>query len=147
MTQFEKDCMYMQRCLELANLAGVSAAPNPMVGSVIVLNDEIIGEGYHQFFGGPHAEVNAVNNVTSEFNNQLNLATIYVSLEPCSHIGKTPPCVDLILKNQFKRVVIGCKDPNPIVSGKSIEKIKNSGIEVMEGILEKECIKLKFIKF
>jgi diaminohydroxyphosphoribosylaminopyrimidine deaminase / 5-amino-6-(5-phosphoribosylamino)uracil reductase len=142
MTQVEKDCMYMQRCLDLANLAGVNVSPNPMVGSVIVLNDEIIGEGYHQFFGGPHAEVNAINNVSKDQYNFLNKSTIYVSLEPCAHTGKTPPCVDLILKNQFNRVVIGCKDPNPLVSGKSIEKIKNAGIEVEVGILEKECLKL-----
>lgn len=142
MTQIEKDCMYMQRCLDLANLAGVNVSPNPMVGSVIVLNDEIIGEGYHQFFGGPHAEVNAINNVSKDLYDLLDKSTIYVSLEPCAHTGKTPPCVDLILKNHFNRVVIGCKDPNPLVSGKSIEKIKNAGIEVEVGILEKECLKL-----
>jgi diaminohydroxyphosphoribosylaminopyrimidine deaminase/5-amino-6-(5-phosphoribosylamino)uracil reductase len=134
--------MYMQRCLDLANLAGVNVSPNPMVGSVIVLNDEIIGEGYHQFFGGPHAEVNAINNVSKDLYDLLDKSTIYVSLEPCAHTGKTPPCVDLILKNHFNRVVIGCKDPNPLVSGKSIEKIKNAGIEVEVGILEKECLKL-----
>ncbi len=142
MTQIEKDNLYMHRCLDLASLAGVNVSPNPMVGAVIVLDDEIIGEGYHQFFGGPHAEVNAVNNVPTELFNLLNQATIYVSLEPCAHTGKTPPCVDLILKHKFKRVVIGCKDPNPLVSGKSIELMKNSCIEVSVGILEKECIKL-----
>ena len=142
MTETEIDKMYMHRCLDLASSAGVSVAPNPMVGSVIVLNNEIIGEGYHQFFGGPHAEVNAVNSVSEEYKDSLNLATIYVSLEPCTHTGKTPPCVDLIIKNKFKRVVIGCKDPNPLVSGKSIELLKNAGIAVELGILEKECIKL-----
>ena len=142
MKQVEKDRMFMQRCLDLAGLVGVSVSPNPMVGSVIVLNDEIIGEGYHQFFGGPHAEVNAVNNVSKDKKDLLIQATIYVSLEPCNHTGKTPPCLDLILKHQFKRVVIGCKDPNPLVSGKSIEILKNKGIEVEVGILEKECLKL-----
>jgi diaminohydroxyphosphoribosylaminopyrimidine deaminase/5-amino-6-(5-phosphoribosylamino)uracil reductase len=142
MTQIEKDNLYMQRCLDLASLAGVNVSPNPMVGAVIVLEEEIIGEGYHQFFGGHHAEVNAINNVPIELINQLNLATIYVSLEPCAHMGKTPPCVDLILKHKFKRVVVGCKDLNPLVSGKSIELMKNAAIEVTTGILEKECLKL-----
>ena len=142
MTQIEKDKIFMQRCLDLASLAGVDVSPSPMVGAVIVLEDEIIGEGYHQFFGGPHAEVNAVNNVPTEFINRLNLATIYVSLEPCAHTGKTPPCVDLILKLNFKRVVVGCKDPNPLVSGKSIELMKDAGINVTSGILENECHKL-----
>lgn len=142
MTQLEKDTIYMQRCIDLAALAGVNASPNPMVGSVIVLNDEIIGEGYHQFFGGPHAEVNAVKSVKKEDLEKLNQSTIYVSLEPCNHIGKTPPCVDLILKYNFKRVVIGCKDPNPLVAGKSIEKLIKAGIDVSVGIKEKECIKL-----
>jgi diaminohydroxyphosphoribosylaminopyrimidine deaminase/5-amino-6-(5-phosphoribosylamino)uracil reductase len=142
MTLEEKDNLYMQRCIDLAALAGVNASPNPMVGSVIVLNDEIIGEGYHQFFGGPHAEVNAVNSVSEENKLLLNQSTIYVSLEPCSHTGKTPPCVDLLLKHQFKRVVIGCKDPNPLVSGKSIEKLNEAGIDTTVGIKEKECIQL-----
>lgn len=142
MNQSEKDIIYMQRCLDLASLAGVNVSPNPMVGAVIVLDDEIIGEGYHHFFGGPHAEVNAVNNVPTDFINRLNLATIYVSLEPCAHTGKTPPCVDLILKHKFNRVVIGCKDPNPFVSGRSIELLIEAGIEVNVGILEKECFKL-----
>jgi diaminohydroxyphosphoribosylaminopyrimidine deaminase/5-amino-6-(5-phosphoribosylamino)uracil reductase len=142
MNQSEKDIIYMQRCLDLASLAGVNVSPNPMVGAVIVLDDEIIGEGYHHFFGGPHAEVNAVNNVPTDFINRLNLATIYVSLEPCAHTGKTPPCVDLILKHKFNRVVVGCKDPNPLVSGKSIELMKDAGINVTSGILENECHKL-----
>jgi diaminohydroxyphosphoribosylaminopyrimidine deaminase/5-amino-6-(5-phosphoribosylamino)uracil reductase len=142
MNQTEKDKMFMQRCLDLASLAGVNVSPNPMVGAVIVLEEEIIGEGYHQFFGGPHAEVNAVNNVPSNLIDSLNQATIYVSLEPCTHTGKTPPCLDLILKHKFKRVVVGCKDPNPLVSGRSIQIMTDAGIEVKSGILEKECIKL-----
>ncbi|MFN5442916.1 MAG: bifunctional diaminohydroxyphosphoribosylaminopyrimidine deaminase/5-amino-6-(5-phosphoribosylamino)uracil reductase RibD [Crocinitomicaceae bacterium] len=142
MNQSEKDNIYMQRCLYLASLAGVNVSPNPMVGAVIVYEDEIIGEGYHQFFGGPHAEVNAVNDVHYDLASKLNEATIYVSLEPCAHTGKTPPCLDLILKHKFKRVVIGCKDPNPLVSGKSIELLIAAGIEVNIGILEKECLKL-----
>lgn len=142
MTQTEKDKMFMQRCLDLAGLAGVNVSPNPMVGAVIVLEEEIIGEGYHQFFGGPHAEVNAVNNVPSNLIDSLNQATIYVSLEPCAHTGKTPPCLDLILKHKFKRVVVGCKDPNPLVSGRSIELMKDASINVTTGILESECLKL-----
>ncbi len=142
MNQVQKDNLFMQRCLDIAALAGVNASPNPMVGSVIVYNDEIIGEGYHQFFGGPHAEVNAVKSVSESDLSKLKEASIYVSLEPCSHTGKTPPCVDLIIKHQFKRVVIGCQDPNPLVAGRSIVKLKDAGIEVVLGIKEKECIQL-----
>lgn len=142
MTLEEKDQLYMQRCIDLAALAGVNASPNPMVGSVIVYNNEIIGEGYHQYFGGPHAEVNALNSITEQDQINISKSTIYVSLEPCSHTGKTPPCLDLILKNKFKRVVIGCKDPNPLVSGRSIDKLKEAKIDVTFGVKEKECIQL-----
>ena len=136
------DQLYMQRCIDLAQLAGVNAAPNPMVGAVIVLNDEIIGEGYHQYFGGPHAEVNAIASVTQDDLSKLSEATIYVSLEPCSHYGKTPPCVDLVIKYQFKRVVIGCMDPNELVAGRGIQKLADAGIEATIGVLEKECKEL-----
>ena len=142
MTLEEKDQLYMQRCIDLAALAGVNASPNPMVGSVIVYNNKIIGEGYHQYFGGPHAEVNALNSITEQDQINISKSTIYVSLEPCSHTGKTPPCLDLILKNKFKRVVIGCKDPNPLVSGRSIDKLKEAKIDVTFGVKEKECIQL-----
>ena len=133
------DETYMQRAIQLAALGLGNAAPNPCVGSVIVHNGKIIGEGYHKKNGTAHAEVNAVNSVQPENRHLLSQSTIYVTLEPCHHYGKTPPCVDLILKYQFPKVVIGCKDPNPKVGGKSIEKLRKSGVEVEVGILEKEC--------
>ncbi len=139
MVQHEK---YMQRCLDLAELGKGYVSPNPMVGAVIVHDDQIIGEGYHHKYGEPHAEVNAVNQVINEFNNAAELlrqSTIYVSLEPCAHYGKTPPCADLIIKHQMPRVVVGCRDPFDQVNGKGIGKIIDSGIEVVVGILEKEC--------
>ena len=128
---------FMQRCLELAAIGSGYVAPNPMVGCVIVANDLIIGEGYHRIFGGPHAEVNAFDEVENE--DLLSSATLYVSLEPCSHFGKTPPCVDLIISKKIQRVVIGCRDSNPAVSGKGIDRLKRAGIEVIEGVLENEC--------
>jgi diaminohydroxyphosphoribosylaminopyrimidine deaminase/5-amino-6-(5-phosphoribosylamino)uracil reductase len=127
----------MQRCIDLARLGNGSVSPNPMVGAVIVLNNKIIGEGFHHFFGGPHAEVNAVNSVKDQ--TLLKDATIYVSLEPCSHFGKTPPCSDLLIASEFKKVVIGCKDTFSKVSGKGIDKLKKAGIEVVVGILETAC--------
>jgi diaminohydroxyphosphoribosylaminopyrimidine deaminase/5-amino-6-(5-phosphoribosylamino)uracil reductase len=128
---------YMRRCLELASLAGGKVAPNPMVGCVIVANDLIIGEGYHKNYGGPHAEVNTFERVDQK--ELLKDSTVYVSLEPCAHQGKTPPCADLLISSQVKRVVIGCRDSNPLVSGKGIERLKRAGIEVIEGVLEAEC--------
>ncbi len=128
---------FMRRCLQLASYGSGFVAPNPMVGCVIVANDKIIGEGYHKNFGGPHAEVNAFARV--EQKELLSEATVYVSLEPCSHQGKTPPCVDLLISNNVKRVVIGCRDSNPAVNGKGVERLKRAGIEVIEGILEEEC--------
>ncbi len=130
----------MRRCIDLARLGGVNVAPNPMVGAVIVVDDKIIGEGYHAVFGGPHAEVNAINSVSDK--SQLNKATLYVSLEPCSHHGKTPPCADLIIQHQFKKVVIGCVDTFSKVCGSGICAIKASGINVELGVLEKECREL-----
>lgn len=127
---------YMRRCLDLAKLGQGKVSPNPMVGAVIVVNDKIIGEGYHQEFGGPHAEVHAVNSVKDQ--SLLKTATIYVSLEPCSHHGKTPPCVDLIIEKKIPRVVIAEIDSNAIVCGNGIAKLKQNGIEVVTGILEKE---------
>ncbi|MFA5574101.1 MAG: bifunctional diaminohydroxyphosphoribosylaminopyrimidine deaminase/5-amino-6-(5-phosphoribosylamino)uracil reductase RibD [Brumimicrobium sp.] len=131
------DIQFMQRALQLATLAGVNASPNPLVGAVIVYNDKIIGEGYHQKYGKAHAEVNAINAVKNQ--SILKDSTIYVTLEPCSHHGKTPPCADLIIKHQFKRVVIACLDTNSKVSGKGIERIKKNGLQVEVGLLEDEA--------
>lgn len=133
----QTDKNFMERALQLAELGGVEVAPNPMVGAVIVINDRVIGEGSHQRFGEAHAEVNAINSVENK--EILKNATIYVSLEPCSHFGKTPPCADLIIRHQFKRIVIACQDTFSKVSGKGIERIKNAGIRVDVGLLEKEA--------
>ena len=131
---------FMQRCLYLAQLGEGYVAPNPMVGCVIVKDGKIIGEGCHKMVGQSHAEVNAVESVQDK--TQLEGATVYVSLEPCSHFGKTPPCADLLIQLQVKQVVIGCTDSNPKVAGKGIEKLKRSGIEVITGVLEEECKRL-----
>lgn len=134
--------IYMHRCLELAALGAGRVSPNPMVGAVIVYEDKIIGEGYHHRYGEAHAEVNAVNMVISNDANYADLlqnATIYVSLEPCAHYGKTPPCADLIIKHRIPRVVVGCRDPFQQVDGKGIEKLLAAGIEVTAGVLEGEC--------
>ena len=134
------DEIYMQRCIDLAKKGIRAVAPNPMVGCVLVVEDKIIGEGYHERYGEAHAEVNAINSVSNK--SLLKKATLYVSLEPCSHTGKTPPCAELIIKKGIKKVVIGTKDSNPIVGGKGIEKLKNGGIQVEEGILQEQCIEL-----
>jgi len=126
----------MQRCLELARLGTGWTAPNPMVGCVIVKDNEIIGEGYHKTFGEPHAEVNAINSLKDK--SQLEGATVYVSLEPCSHFGKTPPCADLLITSNVKTVVVACRDTNPAVAGKGIDRLRKAGIEVIEGVLETE---------
>jgi diaminohydroxyphosphoribosylaminopyrimidine deaminase/5-amino-6-(5-phosphoribosylamino)uracil reductase len=120
-------------------------SPNPMVGSVIVCDDQVIGEGYHMVYGQAHAEVNAIKNVFDNNYNAKELlkrSTIYVNLEPCSHFGKTPPCADLIIANQIPRVVIGCRDPFDQINGKGIEKLKNAGVEVIENILTDKCMDL-----
>lgn len=132
--------IFMRRCLELASLGSGFVAPNPMVGCVIVWENLVIGEGYHKQFGGFHAEVNAFDRVNKK--ELLADSTVYISLEPCSHQGKTPPCVDLLISNNVKRVVIGCRDSNPVVSGKGIDRLKRAGIEVVEGVLEEECRQL-----
>ncbi len=144
MTTDEK---YMSRCLQLARNGVCTAAPNPMVGAVIVCRDRIIGEGYHVHCGEGHAEVNAIASVKDE--SLLKESTIYVSLEPCSHYGKTPPCADLIISKGIPRVVIGCMDPFPLVAGRGIRKLREAGIEVTVGVLEKECRRLirRFIVF
>jgi diaminohydroxyphosphoribosylaminopyrimidine deaminase/5-amino-6-(5-phosphoribosylamino)uracil reductase len=132
----------MQRCLDLAALGMGKVSPNPMVGAVIVHDGKIIGEGYHQQYGQAHAEVNAINDALAKFDNAGELfkkSTIYVSLEPCAHYGKTPPCADLIIKHHIPKVVVGCRDPFDQVDGKGIEKLKDAGIEVLVGVLEDEC--------
>ena len=126
----------MQRALELARLGLGNVSPNPMVGCVIVKDDKIIGEGYHEQYGGPHAEVNAVQAVKDQ--SLLPQSTAYVTLEPCSHFGKTPPCADLLVRHQVKRVVICNEDPNPLVAGQGIERLRNAGIEVEIGLLREE---------
>ncbi len=127
----------MLRALQLAALGGVSVAPNPMVGCVIVYNDQIIGEGYHKKFGEAHAEVNAVASVADK--SLLTQATIYVTLEPCAHQGKTPPCANLIIQHHFKRAVIATVDPFSLVAGKGIELLKEAGIETVVGVKEQEA--------
>lgn len=131
---------FIKRCIQLAKNGLGTSYPNPMVGSVVVHNNKIIGEGWHYQAGLPHAEVNAINSVRNK--NLLNKSTIYVSLEPCSHFGKTPPCSDLIINSGIKKVVIGTVDPFAKVAGKGIEKLKNAGCEVIVGVLEKECQEL-----
>jgi len=128
---------YIKRCLEIAKLGIGTARPNPSVGAVLVVDNKIIGEGFTSPYGGSHAEVNAINSVKDK--ELLKQATIYVTLEPCSHFGKTPPCSDLIINSEIKKVVIGCVDSNSLVSGKGIERLKNAGCEVIVGVLEKEC--------
>jgi diaminohydroxyphosphoribosylaminopyrimidine deaminase/5-amino-6-(5-phosphoribosylamino)uracil reductase len=137
--------IYMQRCLQLARLGAGYVSPNPMVGAVVVHQDKIIGEGYHQKYGQPHAEVNAVNQVFDNYPNAeelLKQSTIYVSLEPCAHYGKTPPCADLIIKHRIPNVVVGCRDPFVQVDGKGIEKLKQAGVAVTVGVMEQACREL-----
>ena len=142
-----KDEKYIARCIQLAKNGLCNAAPNPMVGAVIVHNDTIIGEGYHIRCGEAHAEVNAVRSVKDE--SLLKESTIYVSLEPCSHHGKTPPCADLIINKGIPRVVVGCQDPFSLVAGRGIAKLREAGIEVKVGVLEEECKQLirRFVTF
>lgn len=130
----------MKLCIELAAKGIGHTAPNPLVGAIIVHNGEIIGQGFHEEFGKSHAEVNAINSVDKKF--LLEESTLYVNLEPCAHYGKTPPCADLIVVNKIPKVVIGSTDPFPEVAGKGIEILKKSGVDVVCGVLEKECIEL-----
>ncbi|MCP9769583.1 bifunctional diaminohydroxyphosphoribosylaminopyrimidine deaminase/5-amino-6-(5-phosphoribosylamino)uracil reductase RibD [Lacihabitans sp. LS3-19] len=132
----EKDNIYMERALQLAALGCEWVSPNPMVGCVIVHDGLIIGEGFHQKYGEAHAEVNAINSVSDK--SLLRNATVYVTLEPCSHFGKTPPCADLLIQHQVNEVIICNKDPFPEVAGKGIEKLKAAGIKVKQGLLESE---------
>lgn len=139
--------MYMQRCFELAQNGAGSVSPNPLVGCVLVHNNIIIGEGWHMQYGQAHAEVNALNSVKQK--HLLPLATLYVNLEPCNHFGKTPPCADLIIAHQIKKVVVGMIDPYKKVAGQGIQKLKDAGIDVEVGILEAECqfLNRRFIKY
>lgn len=134
-----KDRDYILRCFELARKGQGKVEPNPMVGCVIVRDNKILSEGYHEYFGGPHAEANAINNAGVN----LEGSTLYCNLEPCCHTNKkTPPCVPLIIKNKIKKVVISSVDPNPQVNGKGIEQLREAGIEVIVGILDDESKKL-----
>jgi diaminohydroxyphosphoribosylaminopyrimidine deaminase/5-amino-6-(5-phosphoribosylamino)uracil reductase len=135
----QDDEKYMRRCLQLARNGQQNAKPNPMVGAVIVVNQTIIGEGYHVRCGQGHAEVNAFASVSAKDEKLLSEATMYVSLEPCSHYGKTPPCADLIIKKGVKRVVVGCVDEFAEVQGRGIQKLRDAGIEVTVGVLEDAC--------
>ena len=128
---------YIKRCLEISKLGIGTTRPNPSVGAVLVVDDRIIGEGFTSPYGGNHAEVNAISTVRDS--SLLATATMYVTLEPCSHFGKTPPCADLIIKSEIKKVVIGCIDSNVLVAGKGVERLQNAGCEVIVGVLEKEC--------
>jgi len=138
---------FMQRCLELSKLGLSTSAPNPSVGCVVVCDDKIIGEGFTSAYGGNHAEVNAIESVQDK--SLLARSTVYVSLEPCSHHGKTPPCSDLLIRSGVKKVVIGCKDPFTEVNGAGIQCLKEAGVDVEVGILEKECLEShkRFITF
>jgi len=144
------DERYMHRCLELALHGAGNVSPNPMVGAVLVKDNRIIGEGWHQQFGGPHAEVNAIQDATNKgYESDISAATMYVSLEPCSHFGKTPPCTDLIINYRIPEAVVAMKDPFQEVNGTGIEKLKAAGVKVICGVLEKEAMELnkRFIHF
>ncbi|MCR5312494.1 MAG: bifunctional diaminohydroxyphosphoribosylaminopyrimidine deaminase/5-amino-6-(5-phosphoribosylamino)uracil reductase RibD [Bacteroidaceae bacterium] len=146
MTNDEK---YISRCIQLAKNGWMNSQPNPMVGAVIVYNDTIIGEGYHVRCGEGHAEVNACASVLPENEHLLKDSTIYVSLEPCSHYGKTPPCAELLVSKGFKRCVVGCMDPFAKVQGRGIKRLRDAGMEVTVGVLEEECkaLNTRFMTF
>jgi diaminohydroxyphosphoribosylaminopyrimidine deaminase/5-amino-6-(5-phosphoribosylamino)uracil reductase len=149
MNQEVIDEKYMRRCIQLARNGMQNAKPNPMVGAVIVCDGRIIGEGYHVRCGEGHAEVNAFASVKPEDGALLSKSTLYVSLEPCSHYGRTPPCADLIISKGVPRVVVGCIDPFAKVQGRGIRKLRDAGVDVTVGVLEKECTELnkRFITF
>lgn len=141
-TDAERDERYIRRCFDLARQATNKVKSNPNVGAVLVYNDRIIGEGYHEKYGGSHAEVNALNNVKPLDQKHIKDATLFVSLEPCNHHGKTPPCVEAIVNHHIKKVVISCSDPNPLMMGKSFAKLRAAGIKVKHGVLEEVGRKL-----
>jgi len=147
MKNIQNHTLFMSRCIQLASKGIGFVAPNPLVGSVIVYNDEIIGEGFHQNFGGLHAEVNAIDSVKDK--TLIEKSTLYVNLEPCAHFGKTPPCSDLIIRNGIKKIVIGMQDPFSKVNGAGINKLQEAGVEVTTGILEDDCKSLnkRFITY
>lgn len=134
--------VYMQRCLQLAKLAVGNVAPNPMVGAVLVYNGEVIAEGYHRQYGGPHAEVHCITEALKNHPGKISGSTLYVSLEPCAHFGKTPPCADLIIRHKIPKVVIACRDSFEAVDGKGIAKLKAAGVHTTLGVLENEAIAL-----
>lgn len=135
-----RDVLFMRRAMELADRGRGSVSPNPMVGCVIVHDGRIVGEGWHQRYGEAHAEVNAVHSVLNQ--KLLRQCTMYVTLEPCSHFGKTPPCADMIVRAGIKRVVLSNEDPNPLVAGKGIEKLRAAGIDVQTGVMQREGLEL-----
>ncbi len=137
---------FMLRCIELAEKGAGKVSPNPMVGSVLVVGSAVIGEGYHERFGGVHAEVNAIASVRDR--SMLHKATLYVNLEPCSHFGKTPPCADLIIEKGIPRVVVACRDPHDKVAGRGIERLRDAGVEVIENVLRDKALQLNeaFVK-
>jgi diaminohydroxyphosphoribosylaminopyrimidine deaminase/5-amino-6-(5-phosphoribosylamino)uracil reductase len=139
--------IYMQRCLQLARMGAGRVAPNPMVGAVLVYNGRVIGEGYHKQFGGPHAEPECINSVAEADKVLIRDSTLYVSLEPCAHFGKTPPCADLVISKGIKKVVVASRDPFEEVNGKGIEKLEAAGIEVKIGLMEKEALALNHAFF
>jgi diaminohydroxyphosphoribosylaminopyrimidine deaminase / 5-amino-6-(5-phosphoribosylamino)uracil reductase len=131
--------VYMQRCIDLASLGFKGVKSNPMVGALLVSGDKIIGEGYHEYFGGPHAEVNAFNSVSDDNRHLIPGSTLYVTLEPCSHTGKTPPCAHRIVREKVTRVIIGCIDPNPVVAGRGIQYLVDHGVSVTTAVMESQC--------
>jgi diaminohydroxyphosphoribosylaminopyrimidine deaminase/5-amino-6-(5-phosphoribosylamino)uracil reductase len=139
------DTRHIQRCLDLAHRGSGSVSPNPMVGCVIVKDGVVVGEGYHHRFGGPHAERNALANAKTS----VRGATLYLNLEPCSHYGKTPPCVDAIIGSGIRRVVVGILDPNPLIAGRGVKILREAGIDVSMGVMEDECRELNktFFKY
>ena len=141
------DIKFMKRCIDLASKGLGYTYPNPLVGSVIVHDNKIIGEGYHAKYGESHAEVNAINSVGDK--ELLRESTLYVNLEPCNHHGKTPPCTEAIINNNIKRIVIGSRDPNRLVDGSGIDKLRSSGCDVVVGVMELECSNLnkRFFKY
>ena len=137
---FHPEKKYMLHALQLARYGAGFVSPNPMVGAVVVAPDgRIIGEGWHRKFGGPHAEVNAMASIHPENEHLIKDSTIYVTLEPCSHYGKTPPCSLLLINKGIKRVVVGSPDPFPLVSGRGIKMLREGGIEVIENFMQEEC--------
>ncbi len=137
------DRNFMLQAIELANLGKGKVNPNPLVGAVLVRDGKIIGKGYHEYFGGPHAEVNAI----AQSSGPVEGATIYVTLEPCSHFGKTPPCTDLLIKNKISKIFIAATDPNPLVNGKGIAQLQAAGIEVVTGLCETEALEQNRVFF